>query len=101
MKTDFKEAAEKYAKEMYLDTDDGYPSIDFDKGAQYGFSEAMKQHREFYLAVREYILFLKNNDRKIFTIDDLSKLRMLDCLEEVDDERARWANGFYDELLKT
>jgi hypothetical protein len=25
--------------------------------------------------------------------------RMIDCFEEVDDERARWANGFYDDIL--
>jgi hypothetical protein len=58
MKPDFREAAKKYAEEMDIPNPDGRDynvcMLDFQCGANHGYSLAMEQHRDFYLLVREY-----------------------------------------------
>ena len=63
---DFKEAAEKYADEFLKmhgwseDSNDAGMLIagDFIAGAHHGYSEAMKEHRAVYHAMRKYFQIL-------------------------------------------
>jgi hypothetical protein len=53
---DFREAAENHCiKYSIADFERGQAKTDFIYGCEHGYSEAMKEHREFYLAVREYM----------------------------------------------
>lgn len=41
-----------------------------------------------------------NSDVKQRRVKDEATGEMIDCFEEVDQERARWANGFYDDIVR-
>jgi hypothetical protein len=61
-KPDFREAAKKHAEEVDIPNPDGRDynvcMLDFQCGANHGYSLAMEQHRDFYLTVRSYYQIL-------------------------------------------